>query len=168
MPTEPQYFAMVIERIARDLIAQLHGISDDTLNRPTPIPDTNTLFALGTHTVGMGEFWVLALVGGRVVPRDRPAEFRATGSGRELIARFERWIAAVHEVLDDLPADVLDQPAQPPAEFRTTGNLGEASLTVRDCLLHVVEHSATHLGQIQITVQLFAALEQGLLRVTAA
>jgi uncharacterized damage-inducible protein DinB len=105
----------------------------------------------------MGEFWVLALVGGRHVPRDRSAEFRATGNGPALIARFERWIADVHAVLDDLPAAALDQPANPPAEFRTTGNLGAQPLTGRDCLLHVVEHSATHLGQMQITVQLLAA-----------
>ncbi len=161
MQTEPQYFAQVIERIARDVIAQLQGLPDSALNRPAPIPDANTLFALGTHTVGMGEFWVLALVGGRRIARDRPAEFRATGNGPELIARFERWIADVHAVLDDLPAAALDQPANPPAEFRTTGNLGEQPLTGRDCLLHVVEHSATHLGQIQITVQLFASLDRG-------
>lgn len=130
MPTEPQYFARVIERIARDAIAQLDGISDELLNRPAPIPETNTLFALGTHTVGMGELWVLALAGQRRVARDRSAEFHATGRGPELIARFERWIVAVHEVLDDLPAAALDLPAQPPAEFRTTGNLGEAPLTI--------------------------------------
>jgi len=164
MPTEPQYFAQVIERIARDVIAQLQGLSDSTLNRPAPIPDANTLFALGTHTVGMGEFWVLALVGGRRIERDRSAEFRATGDGPAFIARFERWIADVHAVLDDLPAAALDQPANPPAEFRLTGNLGAQPLTGRDCLLHVVEHSATHLGQIQITVQLFAALDRGLVK----
>ena len=86
------------------------------------------------------------------------------GSGPELIARFERWIAAVHAVLDE-SADLRHGSArQPPAEFRSTGNLGEAPLTIRDCLLHVVEHSATHLGQIQITVQLFASLDRGLLK----
>jgi uncharacterized damage-inducible protein DinB len=160
MQTEPQYFAQVIERIARDVIAQLNGLPDSTLNRPVPLPDTNTLFALGTHTVGMGEFWVLALVGGRRIERNRSAEFHASGSGPELIARFERWIADVHAVLDDLPAAALDEPADPPAEFRTTGNLGAQPLTGRDCLLHVVEHSATHLGQMQITAQLLAALPE--------
>jgi len=36
----------------------------------------------------------------------------------------------------------------------------EAQLTDRDGLRHVVEHSATYLGQIQITVQLLAALAE--------
>lgn len=163
VPTEAQQFALVIERIARDIISQLQGVSDDTLNTFTPIPDTNTLFALGTHTVGMGEFWVLALVGGRYIPRDRLSEFRARGTGAELINRFEKWIVDVHDILDDLPNSILNQIAEPPTAFRNTGNLGDKPLSVRDCLLHVVEHSATHLGHIQLTLQMFAAIQQGLL-----
>jgi uncharacterized damage-inducible protein DinB len=164
MPTDAQQFALVIERIARDISAQLRGVSDETLNTLTPIPDTNTLFALGTHTVGMGEFWVLALVGGRPIPRDRSSEFRAHGAGTELVTRFEKWIVDVHDLLDDLPDSMLNQIAEPPAEFRTTGNLGDdRPLSARDCLLHVIEHSATHLGHIQLTLQMFAAIQQGLL-----
>lgn len=49
-----------------------------------PVPDANTIYALATHTVGMGEFWVLALVGQRTITRNRAAEFRAQGSGPAL------------------------------------------------------------------------------------
>ena len=84
-----------------------------------------------------------------------------------LIARFERWIKHVHQVLDDLPTSKLDEPVHPPAEFLSTGGFGDGqSMTARDCLLHVVEHSATHLGHIQLTLQLFAAIEQGRLSVS--
>ncbi len=166
MTLEAKTLADFIERIARDLLAQLAGISDELLNRPTPIPDSNTLYGVATHTVGMGEFWVLALVGGWPIARNRSLEFRASGTSAELIARFERWIKHVHQVLDDLPASKLDEPVYPPAEFLSTGGFADSqSMTARDCLLHVVEHSATHLGHIQLTIQMFAAIERGQLSV---
>jgi len=40
------------------------------------------------------EYWVLELAGGRDVQRDRLSEFRATGTGVELAARYERWLTA--------------------------------------------------------------------------
>lgn len=164
MNHEPKAIADYLERIVRDIIIQLEGVPDEVLNRPTPIPDTNTLFALATHTVGMGEFWVLALVAGQTVDRNRALEFHANGKGVDLIARFERWIDNVHQVLDTLPASRLDEPAHPPAEFARTGGFSSDQLmSCRDCLLHVVEHTATHLGHIQMTRQLFDAIEQGLL-----
>jgi uncharacterized damage-inducible protein DinB len=160
MPTEAQTLTLVIERIARDTIAVLKQLSDEQLNAPLPIPQTNTAYAIATHAVGMGEFWVLALAGGRRVQRDRQAEFHASGSGAGLIERFECWISETHAVLDGLDANALDAPAEPPREFRTTGNLGEKALSVRDCLLHVIEHDATHLGHLQITRQFLLAQDR--------
>jgi hypothetical protein len=151
---EGAQFAVVLERIGREVIAQLHDVPDETLNRPVPLPDANTLYALGTHLSGSTEFWVLQMAGGRDVGRHRLAEFRATGHGPDLILRIEAWIAAVHAVLDALPDDAMDAtPPDPPEEYRTTGGLGR-HLTVRDCLLHAVEHASLHLGHIQITRQL--------------
>ncbi len=157
MQNEAAQIASVIERIARDIVAKIENLPDEVLNRPMPVPDANTIYALATHTVGMGEFWVLALVGGRTIERNRAAEFRSQGAGPALLARYQQWIDDVHTVLDDLPASALDEQAEPPAEFRITGGLGAETLTRRDCLLHVVEHSATHLGHIQLTCDLFQA-----------
>jgi Protein of unknown function (DUF664) len=149
MPTEAMQFASVIERTAREIAAQIEGLSDDILNRPLPFADANTLAALATHSVGMGEYWVLALVGGRTIARDRPAEFRASGSAPALVRRFGRWIVDMRALLDTLPDEQMNRVVDPPASFRGP-ELPEV-ITVRDCLLHVVEHSATHLGHIQIT-----------------
>lgn len=166
MTIEPKAIADYLERIVGDIIEQLEGVPDDVLNRPTPIPDTNTLFALATHTVAMGEFWVLALVAGQPVDRNRALEFRASGTGADLIARFERWVEDLHQVLDTLPVSRLDELAHPPSEFARTGGFSsDQPMNCRDCLLHVVEHTATHLGHIQMTRQLFDAIEQGILTV---
>lgn len=154
MAGEGAQFATVLERIARDVMKQLDGVPDDVLNRPVPLPDANTLYAIATHLAGSTEFWAVQMASGRDVGRHRQAEFRATGDGPALIARYERLIAAIHGALDNLPDKAMESiPPQPPAEYRSTGGLGE-TLTLRDCLLHAVEHGALHQGHIQITRQL--------------
>ncbi len=158
---EAAYFADVIERLARDVLKQIADLPDPLLNQSVPIPETNTLFAIATHTVGMGEFWVLALTGGWPISRDRASEFHATGHKTDLIQRYEKWIQDVHTVLDALPDSRMDDLAEPPREYSSTGGLREHPLAIRECLLHVVEHTGTHLGHIQITRQLMLSLQDG-------
>jgi len=154
MPQEAAQLAIVIERIARDMIAKLAVLSDQQLNQPLPVPDANTLFAIATHAVGMGEFWVLTLVGDRPSNRNRMAEFQATGEGKQLIMRYEQWITETHALLNSLPDGAMQRVVEPPLAFRSTGGLQDGPLTVRDCLYHVVEHTATHLGHLQLTADL--------------
>jgi uncharacterized damage-inducible protein DinB len=152
--TELQTLLSYIERITREVIDEISKLSDDELNTPLPIPDTNTVFAIGTHYVGMAEFWTLALVGGTGSQRVRSAEFVARGAGADLIARMERYLADARALLTHIPASRLDEIAQPPAEFANTGGFKDHTFSCRDCLFHVVEHSATHLGHIQLTKDL--------------
>jgi DinB superfamily len=162
MSHETTAYAQVLAMLAREIITQLQGLSDEDLNRPVPLPDVNTLAALATHTVGAGEFWTLVMVGGREIPRDRAAEFRAVGHGPELIARFERWVADLEAMLAALPDEGLG-PVPPPPAGRRLQAIGDGPITGRDCLLHAVEHTATHVGHIQITRQLTLALRDGAL-----
>ena len=152
MSDEMAQIASVLDNIGRDVLAQLRGLSDEDLNRPLTLPETNTLFALATHLVGAGEFWVLVVAGGRNIPRDRSAEFQASGSLADLTARYERWIAGLHEVLDALLPDQMEQRIDL-SRYRSTSS-GSEKVSVREALLHAVEHSALHLGQIQITRQI--------------
>jgi len=57
---------------------------------------------LATHLIGSAEYWVLELAGGRDVQRDRLSDFCATGTGAELAARYERWLAADFSLLSIL------------------------------------------------------------------
>jgi hypothetical protein len=155
--THAQPFASVLERIGRDVLAQISSLPEPLLNQPLPLPETNSLFALATHLVGMSEFWVLALVGERPVQRDRSAEFLAQGTADGLVQRYTHWLTQMHEVLDTLPASKLGDVVDPPQEYRTTGGLLDGPVTVLDCLLHTVEHSAVHLGHMQLTRQFLLA-----------
>jgi uncharacterized damage-inducible protein DinB len=148
--------ADVLERIGRSVLRELEHVPDDLLNQPVPVSEANTLFALATHLVGAGEFWVLTLAGGRVVARDRDAEFRASGSYADLAQRYHAWIGDVREVLAlELAPGALDRLAEPPVQYR--GSIGDQPMTVRACVLHAIEHSALHLGQIQLTRSLLSS-----------
>lgn len=146
--------AHLLERLGHGVLDELKGLPDDALNRALPLPETNTLYALATHILGAGEFWSLAMAGARPLDRDRPAEFHATGTLADLVPRYERWLADAHATLDVLPDEALAQPVTPPEQFRPWG---DEPMTLGDCLLHAVDHTALHLGHIQLTRQLLRA-----------
>ncbi|HLG63559.1 MAG TPA: DinB family protein [Ktedonosporobacter sp.] len=145
MTGETHSLAFVLERIVRNAMAQFRDVSDADLNRPLELPESNTALVLATHLIGSAEYWVLQLAGGQDVHRERSAEFRATGSAAELVARYERWLTAMQQLLQTLPEERLDQVVNVP-------HLG--AITVRDALLHAVEHAALHLGHLELTRQL--------------
>ena len=151
MANEGSHFASILNFIGNDVLQQLGSVPEALLNQPLALPETNTLFALATHLVGAGEKWVLVEVGGRTIPRDREAEFRATGTLAELVTRYERWMAGCHEVLDSLPDTEMERVVE--SAFTSWFASLPNPPTVRDCLLHAVEHSALHQGHIQLTCQ---------------
>lgn len=145
--------ATMLELLARDVVRELDGLPHELLNRPVELPEANSLFAIATHLKASGRMWVLAVTGGRDVPRDRDSEFVATGTFEELTADYERWIGEMHEVLDGMSDEELS---------RSTGmkpyrdDLGVDEMTVEHALLHCLDHIGIHLGHIQVTKQFLA------------
>jgi hypothetical protein len=139
--------------LAADALRQLEGVPAVDLNEWRPregLEDINTFFALATHLVGSGEHWVLHGAGGRAIARDRPAEFRARGSLEELRARYDRWLSGCREVLAGITeTDLGDASRLPQQDPRWP--------TVAGCLIHAVEHTATHVGHLHIQRQLWNA-----------
>ena len=156
-PMLPATLAM-LQKLVADIFQQLDGIPKDDLNAWLPrdgMRDVNTFFALATHTVGAGEFWTLEAAGGRPVDRNRTAEFRSTGSLDELRARYDRWLTDTTEVfatLDDATlASIYYRPADPER------GMSEARRTRAECIAHALEHTAVHLGHLQLQRQLWDA-----------
>ena len=123
-------------------------LGDDLVNaRLDDVPGSNSAFALVTHIGGVMARWGRTVNRGIVVPRDRDAEFRATGTVEEALALLGAGRAALHE--DVAAAAPREAPADPPAdaaerddpEVRTQGAV----------LLHVYEELAQHLGQLEVT-----------------
>ncbi len=128
----------------RDLIADLPA---EALNwRPIEDNETNSLAVLAAHIAGAEHFWIAEVVGGRPPTRDRDAEFAAQASdASQLVCLLEDTGAETRKVFATLTR--ADSDATRQARGRT--------IPVRWCILHVIDHTALHLGHIQLTYQLW-------------
>ncbi len=126
--------------------ALVTALGDDLVNaRLDGIPGSNSAFALVTHIDGMTARWVRTVNRGVVVPRDRAAEFTATGTAAQALASIERTRALLH---DDAPAA---SPGELPADPAHEKNGTLSYATQGEVLLHVYEELAQHLGQLEVT-----------------
>lgn len=130
-----------------DLIADLPG---EALNwRPIEGDEehsTNSLAVLAAHVGGAEHFWIGEVVGRRPPARDRDAEFATRVSdSAELLRRLEEAGAETREILTALPEAELDR----------TREVRGRTVSVRWGILHVIDHTALHLGHMQITYQLW-------------
>ena len=137
----------------RDLIADLPA---EALNwRPLEGVEehaTNSLAVLATHVAGAEHFWIGEVVAGWPPTRERDAEFVAeAGDASGLIERLETVGAETEEVFSTLTAADLDGTRQ------TRGQ----TVPVRWCILHVIDHTALHLGHMQLTYQLWQGGQSG-------
>jgi Protein of unknown function (DUF664). len=146
-------------RYIREKIAQIHtalrDLSEDQLNRAPDLPGANSAYVIATHTFGNMRAWVLGIICGQDLRRDRPAEFASRGTYQELskvACELSGEIAAALQELD--PATLGDRfvPAQ-----ELWGEGDPVELERRGCLAHVLEHAGIHLGHIQMTVELLKA-----------
>lgn len=129
----------------------LADLSEAELNWRPAAPNTNSLYALVTHTLGNVEENLLQALLGQPVSRDRDGEFAARGDSVRTLAT--RWAALRAEVdirLASLPAGALDGLYDHPRRGPLTG---------REILLVVARHSAEHLGQAELTLDLLRAAQ---------
>jgi uncharacterized damage-inducible protein DinB len=134
----------------RDLIADL---PPEALNwRPLPpslrsqTGEVNSLAILAAHIAGAEHFWIGEVVGGLPASRDRDAEFATTAEDpADLVRLLEATGAETRQVFGHLKPSDLDGERE--ARGRT--------IPVRWCILHVIDHTALHLGHMQLTYQLW-------------
>ncbi|MBM6400561.1 DUF664 domain-containing protein [Phycicoccus sonneratiae] len=126
-------------------------LGDDLVSsRPDGLPSANSAFALVTHVAGVMARWGRTVNRGIVVPRDRAAEFVATGTVEEALAVLEAARARFHE---DVAATAFrEPPANPHADWPEPGYETQGGI-----LLHVYEELAQHLGQLEVTRDLLVA-----------
>lgn len=128
----------------------LEGLSEAQLNWQTPIDGANSAYVIAAHTLGNARAWVLGIACGQPIERDRPAEFLASGrDAAELVAGAGLLSKEIDAALAALAPSALDRRLVPPQWLLGEGEPHEIS--VREALLHVVEHASIHLGQLQIT-----------------
>jgi uncharacterized damage-inducible protein DinB len=136
-----------LRRQVGELIAEL---PEQALNwRPTEGVEghvTNSLAVLAAHIAGAERFWITEVVGGRPPTRDRDAEFATQATdASELVRLLEETGVETRAVLSLLRETDLDGVRE--VRGRT--------VNVRWGILHVIDHTALHLGHMQITYQLW-------------
>lgn len=109
--------------------------------------DMNSLAVLATHVAGAEHFWIAEVIAGREATRDREAEFAIQAdSAGELVQLLDRTLSETRSILKSLPESELDQMCTARGK----------DVPVRWAILHVIDHTALHLGHMQITYQLWA------------
>lgn len=150
MNSELGHYLHMIEDLrgqVRDVILDLPA---EVLNwRPLPASDDhamNSLAVMAAHVAGAEHFWIAEVVGGYPTTRDRPAEFVTEVDGPDsLVRRLDEVGAETRAVFARLTAADLDG----------TRDAHGRPVTVRWGILHVIDHTALHLGHMQITYQLW-------------
>jgi uncharacterized damage-inducible protein DinB len=159
LPEIESYLAM-IEDLRGQVSALIADLPADALNwRPLPGIDagegghsTNSLAVLAAHIAGAERFWIAEVVGGLPRTRDRDAEFQTSaGQATDLVALLERAGSETRQVLSTLTE--TDIPGARQARGRT--------IPVRWCILHAIDHTALHLGHMQLTLQLWQGGQSG-------
>jgi len=150
MNTEIDTLSRQIQSLLSRVCDSLAGLSEAQVNWRPPIAGSNSAYAIAAHTLGNARAWVLGIACGRPVERDRPAEFRASGhDATELTAQGQQLSDDMVEGLASLPPSALERRLVPPRSLWGEGEPWEIS--VREALLHVMEHASLHVGQLQIT-----------------
>jgi uncharacterized damage-inducible protein DinB len=150
MNSEVETLSRQIQSLLGRVCGCLEGLSEAQINWCLPISGANSAHAIAAHTLGNARAWVLGIACGQPMGRDRPAEFRASGhDDAELLADAARLSSEINTALSALTPSDLDRRLVPPAVL--WGESEPYEISVRDALLHVVEHAALHLGQLQLT-----------------
>ena len=156
MNNELALYVDELHRLFDRLEQSVRGLDERTLNWRPPVAEPNSIFVLGTHILGNAEGWILGIACGQRIPRDRDAEFVSSGSSaaplldgaQELLQRIDAALAA-------LPEGALDEERDPTQALWGVGTTHPVS--VREAIMHVIEHAALHLGHIDMVKELAKA-----------
>ncbi|MCC6602993.1 MAG: DUF664 domain-containing protein [Anaerolineae bacterium] len=145
--------AAYLERI-EDLRAQVarivQTVSPEALNwRPDEASEAhemNSLAVMATHVAGAEHFWIGEVVGQLPATRNRDAEFATVVADTAVLRQtFERVHEQTRRILQALTQEDLDGVRQ----------ARDRQVPTRWAILHVIDHTALHLGHMQITAQLW-------------
>lgn len=150
MLAEVQSYLDHIAHLRRQVGEIIANLSVEALNwQPIEEVDdhaTNSLAVLTAHVAGAEHFWITEVVGGRPATRNRPSEFvTKIEDGKELLEKLTAVSDETHLVLSSLTDQTMNEMRE----------INGRSVSVRWCILHVIDHTALHLGHMQMTYQLW-------------
>lgn len=151
MTAEGEAYVRYITFVRDAILGELETVPPEALNWPLGVPETNTLYISAFHASMSVRSWVLTWAGGEKIERDRDAEFKASGSLEELRSHWAETVTLSARLVDRL----RDEDYASPRQMVFLSNGQEREGTVRDCVLHAIEHANIHLGHIQLAKQIY-------------
>ncbi len=141
-----EYLKSVESRRAK-IFQTLESAPPDSWNWTPTNDETNSLFVLATHCIGSEHGWIFEILGRGEKTRNRSAEFLVKGNALEdLRAEYERVGNETREILLALTNEEL---------LTTRSRESHGEVSVRWIILHVIEHLSEHLGQMELTKQIW-------------
>jgi hypothetical protein len=152
MIKEIQGYLTAIGELQDQIKSLLEGLPQEALDwqpiRGEGELATNSLAVIATHLAGSGTYLIKEIIGRQPIHRDREAEFITRGvNASTLKARLDEAIKIAEEVLSPLKEGQMEEDRK----YR------DRTAKVRWIILHVIEHTAQHLGHMQLTRQLWLA-----------
>jgi len=129
------------------ILEALEGLPPSALDW-TPGQDMNSISVLVFHLTGAERFWIGDIAAQDPSNRDRDAEFRVHDVEMDVLKkRLADILGYARSVLDKMSLQDLEASRVRPSDGH--------EFTVAWALLHALEHAREHLGQIQLTRQLW-------------
>ena len=140
------YLNLLQER-HHEILGALEGLPPAALDW-FPGVETNSISVLVFHLTGAERYWIGDVAGQDPKERDRDAEFRVRDVGIDVLKkRLTDNLEYARNALSNFTVEDLEK-------TRVSARDGH-TFTVGWALLHALEHTTLHLGQIQLTRQLW-------------
>jgi uncharacterized damage-inducible protein DinB len=141
-----EYINLLQER-HKGILEALEGLQPAALDW-TPGPDMNSISVLVFHLTGAERYWIGDVAAQDPAERDRDAEFKVHDEEMDILKkRLGDNLEYARNKLNEFTIQDLET-------TRISARDGH-NFTVAWALLHALEHATLHLGQIQITRQLW-------------
>ncbi|MBE0669020.1 MAG: DinB family protein [Anaerolineales bacterium] len=152
MQTYFQEYLKILQTCHTDILKGVDGLQSVALDW-VPGQDMNSINVLVFHLTGAEQYWISDVAAQKPSQRDRDAEFKVHSVDVSVLKkRLEDNLTFAASVLDTFDLADLGLSRISPRDGR--------EVTVAWALLHALEHSMLHLGQIQLTRQLWEQREQ--------
>jgi uncharacterized damage-inducible protein DinB len=136
----------LLEEHHNNILEALDGLPPAALDW-IPGADMNSISVLVFHLTGAERYWIGDVAAQDPSDRDRDAEFRVRDVGMDVLKkRLADYLEYARKTLDKFTIQDLET---------TRVTRDGHTFAVAWALLHALEHTTLHLGQIQITRQLW-------------
>lgn len=153
--TEAERLTHFLNAASTHLEQAIDNIQDVELNW-RPSPRSNSIGNLLKHITGAETFWIHHVISGQETTRIRSTEFEV----KEFhIANLREELTVIKNTTTTLLTKLADKDMDKPRTYWSQRANRQKKTTVHWAILHVIEHTAQHTGQILYIRKMYADLQ---------